>query len=98
MNGAAIYVKGTNMHEHNQVTGHYQDEETMIKDIALMKSHNINAVRCSHYPEPERWYELCNEYGIFLVDEANIESHGMGYGEKSLAKDAGMERCPPVPY
>lgn len=87
VNGAAIYVKGTNMHEHNQVTGHYQDEETMIKDIALMKSHNINAVRCSHYPEPERWYELCNEYGIFLVDEANIESHGMGYGEKSLAKD-----------
>jgi len=52
-----------------------------------MKSHNISAVRCSHYPEPERWYELCNKYGIFLVDEANIESHGMGYGSKSLAKD-----------
>lgn len=87
VNGAAIYVKGTNMHEHNQVTGHYQDEATMLKDIELMKAHNINAVRCSHYPEPERWYELCNEYGIFLVDEANIESHGMGYGDKSLAKD-----------
>ena len=87
VNGVAIYVKGTNIHEHNQVTGHYQDEETMLKDIALMKSHNINAVRCSHYPEPERWYELCNQYGIFLVDEANVESHGMGYGEKSLAKD-----------
>jgi beta-galactosidase len=87
VNGMAIYVKGTNMHEHNEVTGHYQDEATMRKDIELMKSHNINAVRCSHYPEPERWYELCNEYGIFLVDEANIESHGMGYGEKSLAKD-----------
>ncbi len=87
VNGVAIYVKGTNIHEHNEVTGHYQDEVTMLKDITLMKSHNINAVRCSHYPEPERWYELCNEYGIFLVDEANIESHGMGYGEKSLAKD-----------
>jgi beta-galactosidase len=87
VNGVAIYVKGTNIHEHNEVTGHYQDEATMLKDIALMKAHNINAVRCSHYPEPERWYELCNEYGIFLVDEANIESHGMGYGAKSLAKD-----------
>ncbi len=87
VNGVAIYVKGTNIHEHNQVTGHYQDEETMLKDILLMKSNNINAVRCSHYPEPERWYELCNQYGIFLVDEANVESHGMGYGAKSLAKD-----------
>jgi beta-galactosidase len=87
VNGVAIYVKGTNIHEHNQVTGHYQDEATMLKDILLMKSNNINAVRCSHYPEPERWYELCNQYGIFLIDEANIESHGMGYGPKSLAKD-----------
>ena len=87
VNGVAIYLKGVNIHEHNQITGHYQDEATMLKDILLMKSHNINAVRCSHYPEPERWYELCNEYGIFLIDEANIESHGMGYGEKSLAKD-----------
>jgi beta-galactosidase len=87
VNGVAIYVKGVNIHEHNDTTGHYQNEETMLKDILLMKSHNINAVRTSHYPEPERWYELCNQYGIFLVDEANIESHGMGYGEKSLAKD-----------
>jgi len=87
VNGVSIYCKGVNIHEHNQLTGHYQDEETMMKDIFLMKSHNINAVRCSHYPEPERWYELCNQYGIFLVDEANIESHGMGYGPKSLAKD-----------
>ncbi|KAF0193470.1 MAG: lacZ, partial [Bacteroidetes bacterium] len=87
VNGVSIYCKGVNIHEHNQLTRHYQDEETMLKDIFLMKSHNINAVRCSHYPEPERWYELCNQYGIFLVDEANIESHGMGYGPKSLAKD-----------
>lgn len=87
VNGAAIYLKGVNIHEHNDTTGHVQDEATMLKDILLMKSHNINAVRTSHYPEPERWYELCNQYGIFLVDEANIESHGMGYGEKSLAKD-----------
>jgi len=76
-----------NIHEHNETTGHYQDEATMLKDIFQMKSHNINAVRTSHYPEPERWYELCNEYGIYLIDEANIESHGMGYGKESLAKD-----------
>jgi beta-galactosidase len=87
VNGVSIYCKGVNIHEHNQLTGHYQDEETMLKDIFLMKSNNINAVRCSHYPEPERWYELCNQYGISLIDEANIESHGMGYGPKSLAKD-----------
>ncbi len=53
-----------------------------------MKSHNLNAVRTSHYPQPERWYELCNKYGIYLIDEANIESHGMGYGPESLAKDS----------
>lgn len=87
VNGVAIYIKGANIHEHNDITGHYQDEATMLKDIFQMKSHNINAVRTSHYPQPERWYELCNQYGIFLVDEANVESHGMGYGEKSLAKD-----------
>ncbi|MDP3644469.1 MAG: glycoside hydrolase family 2 TIM barrel-domain containing protein [Bacteroidota bacterium] len=87
VNGVAIYLKGVNIHEHNETTGHYQDEATMLKDILQMKLHNINAVRNSHYPQPERWYELCNQYGIFLVDEANVESHGMGYGAKSLAKD-----------
>jgi len=87
VNGVAIFVKGVNIHEHNDTTGHYQDEATMLRDILLMKSHNINAVRTSHYPQPERWYELCNQYGIFLIDEANVESHGMGYGAKSLAKD-----------
>lgn len=87
VNGVAIYLKGVNIHEHNDTTGHYQNEATMLRDILLMKSHNINAVRTSHYPQPERWYELCNQYGIFLVDEANVESHGMGYGPKSLAKD-----------
>jgi beta-galactosidase len=87
VNGAAVYLKGVNIHEHNDTTGHYVDEQTMLNDIMLMKSHNINAVRTSHYPQPERWYELCNQYGIYLIDEANVESHGMGYGKKSLAKD-----------
>ncbi len=88
VNGQYVYLKGVNLHEHHDVTGHVVDEETMMKDIALMKSHNLNAVRTSHYPQPERWYELCNKYGIYLIDEANIESHGMGYGPESLAKDS----------
>lgn len=87
VNGQYIYLKGVNLHEHHDVTGHVVDEATMIKDIKTMKMHNLNAVRTSHYPQPERWYELCNKYGLYLIDEANIESHGMGYGEESLAKD-----------
>jgi beta-galactosidase len=87
VNGVAIYCKGVNIHEHNDTTGHYLDEQTMLNDIQLMKSYNLNSVRTSHYPQPERWYELCNKYGLFLIDEANVESHGMGYGPKSLAKD-----------
>ncbi|MDO5980269.1 glycoside hydrolase family 2 TIM barrel-domain containing protein [Flavivirga spongiicola] len=88
VNGKYIYLKGTNMHEHHDVTGHYVDRETMLNDIKIMKEHNINAVRTSHYPQPEFWYTLCNKYGLYVVDEANIESHGMGYGEASLAKDS----------
>lgn len=87
VNGQYIYLKGVNLHEHHDVNGHVVDEETMVKDITLMKNHNINAVRTSHYPQPERWYELCNQYGLYLIDEANIESHGMGYDTASLAKD-----------
>jgi beta-galactosidase len=88
VNGQYVYLKGVNLHEHHDVNGHVVDEATMRLDIERMKTHNINAVRNSHYPQPERWYELCNEYGIYLVDEANIESHGMGYGRESLAKDS----------
>jgi beta-galactosidase len=78
VNGKRILVHGVNIHEHNPVTGHYQDVETMMKDIRTMKQLNINAVRCSHYPNNLNWVKLCDKYGIFLVDEANIESHGMG--------------------
>ncbi len=88
VNGEYVYLKGVNLHEHHDVNGHVVDEETMLKDIEVMKSHNINAVRNSHYPQPARWYELCNRYGLYVIDEANIESHGIGYGEESLAKDS----------
>ncbi len=85
VNGIRIMVHGVNIHEHNSKTGHYQDKETMMKDIRLMKQLNINAVRCSHYPNNLIWVKLCNQYGLFLVDEANIESHGMGYGKENMA-------------
>lgn len=88
INGKSIYVKGVNLHEHHDEMGQVINEVTMLKDIRLMKQFNINAVRTSHYPQPERFYELCDEYGLYVCDEANIESHGMGYNEKSLAKDS----------
>ncbi|KAA5823681.1 DUF4981 domain-containing protein [Algibacter amylolyticus] len=78
VNGKAILVKGVNLHEHHEKTGHYVDEETMLKDIKTMKSFNINAVRTSHYPQPEAFYKLFNVYGMYVVNEANIESHGLG--------------------
>ncbi len=93
VNGQYVYLKGANLHEHHDVNGHVVDKETMLKDIFTMKSHNLNAVRTSHYPQPELWYELCNKYGLYVVDEANIESHGMGYGAESLAKDENWKEA-----
>ncbi|MCK5368708.1 MAG: DUF4981 domain-containing protein, partial [Cyclobacteriaceae bacterium] len=87
INGIAVLIKGVNRHEHDQYKGHVISEEAMIKEISLMKQFNINAVRTSHYPNDERFYELCDEYGLYVTDEANIESHGMYYGKHSLAKD-----------
>ena len=78
LNGKHIMINGVNLHEHNPATGHVVNRELMLKDIALMKQFNINAVRTSHYPQPTEWYDLCDEYGILLVDEANIEAHGCG--------------------
>jgi beta-galactosidase len=77
INGIPVYLKGVNRHEHDPVTGRYVREDSMIQDIQLMKKFNINAVRTSHYPNTPRWYELCNKYGLYVIDEANIESHGV---------------------
>ncbi len=87
INGKAILLKGVNRHEHDENTGHCVSRELMLKDIKLLKEFNFNAVRTSHYPNDPYWYELCDKYGIYLIDEANIESHGMFYGKESLAKD-----------
>lgn len=87
INGVPVLIKGVNRHEHSQ-QGRTVSRELMIKDIELMKRFNINTVRNSHYPTHPLWYELCNQYGLYVIDEANIESHGMGYGPASLAKDS----------
>ncbi len=91
INGVAVLIKGVNRHEHDQNNGHVISEENMIKEISLMKQFNLNAVRTSHYPNCERFYELCDEYGLYVTDEANIESHGMYYGKHSLAKKPEWE-------
>ena len=78
VNGVATYVHGVNRHEHDDINGHVPNPELMLKDIQLMKQYNINAVRCSHYPNDPLWYKLCDKYGLYLVDEANVESHAMG--------------------
>lgn len=93
VNGVVVLIKGVNRHEHDQYRGHVVNEEAMIREIGLMKQNNINAVRTSHYPNDERWYDLCDQYGIYLTDEANIESHGMYYGKHSLAKDPAWEQA-----
>jgi beta-galactosidase len=87
INGELVKLKGANLHEHHQRAGHVVDEQTMLEDIRLMKAANFNAVRNSHYPHQERWYELTGEHGLYVIDEANIESHGYGYGhETTLAE------------
>ena len=77
LNGKPLLIRGVNRHEHHPQRGQVVTEEDMVQDILLMKQNNFNAVRCSHYPNAPRWYELCNRYGLYVVDEANIETHGM---------------------
>ena len=86
LNGVPVLVKGVNRHEHSADTGHTVSRASMLRDIQLLKENNFNAVRTCHYPDTPLWYDLCDEYGIMLWDEANIESHGMHYGPESLAK------------
>jgi beta-galactosidase len=89
VNGKPVLFKGVNRHDHDPITGHYVTEESMRNDILVMKSLNMNAVRCSHYPNDPRFYELCDELGLYVIDEANLEAHGTGWGhwaKDSLAK------------
>ncbi|MBV9929314.1 MAG: DUF4981 domain-containing protein [Acidobacteria bacterium] len=88
VNGRPVVIKGVNRHEHDPDLGQVVTREMMLKDILLMKQHNINAVRTSHYPNAEGWYALCDEYGLYVQDEANIESHGYGANEKQRISDS----------
>jgi beta-galactosidase len=93
VNGQPIYIKGVDRHEHDPDTGHYITRESMIQDILIMKQNNVNTVRTCHYPDVPEWYDLCDEYGLYIINEANIESHGMGYGAESLAKDPSWKEA-----
>ncbi len=98
VNGIPVKIKGVNRHEADPLTGHVISKERMIQDVKLMKEANINTVRTCHYPDDPYWYELCDEYGLYVIDEANIESHGMGYdpqrtlGDKPLWMKAHLDR------
>ena len=91
VNGVPVLLKGVNRHEHDPDRGHALRRYTMVQDLELMKRFNVNTVRTSHYPNQPAWYDLCDEYGIFVIDEANVESHGMGYGAQSLGHDPAWE-------
>ena len=94
VNGVAVKLKGVNRHEHDPVKGHVISRELMLQDVQLLKQNNINAVRTCHYPNDPYWYELCDEYGLYVVDEANIESHGMGYDPgKTLGNNPLWEKA-----
>ncbi|MCR5159131.1 MAG: DUF4981 domain-containing protein [Prevotella sp.] len=92
VNGQPVLIKGADRHELDPDGGYIVSMERMIEDIKIMKQLNINAVRTCHYPDDPRWYDLCDEYGLYVTAEANLESHGMGYGEGTLAKRADFEQ------
>lgn len=93
INGKSVLIKGVNRHEFDPVNGRTVSYESMLQDILLFKKFNINTVRTSHYPNHPDFYKLCDEYGIYVIDEANIESHGMGYDEESLGHDIHWQKA-----
>ncbi len=84
VNGKAVLIKGANLHDHSDTQGHVVSEELTLKDLEVMKQNNLNAIRCSHYPKNPFFYRMCDKYGFYVVDEANIESHGMGTTNQGL--------------
>ncbi len=91
INGQPVLIKGANRHEMDPDGGYLVSRERMLQDITILKKFNFNAVRTCHYPDDSYFYDLCDRYGIYMVAEANVESHGMGYGDKALAKDPRFE-------
>ena len=84
VNGIPILMKGVNLHDHHEKNGHVVTEDLLIKDLELMKKNNINSIRCSHYPKNPFFYRMCDKYGFYVIDEANIETHGMGTTNQGL--------------
>lgn len=93
VNGQPVLFKGANRHELDPDGGYVVSPERMLQDVMMMKKYNINAVRTCHYPDANLWYDLCDRYGLYVVAEANLESHGMGYEEKTLAKNASYKKA-----
>ena len=92
VNGRPILIRGVNRHEHEPDTGQVVTRALMIRDIELMKQHNFNLVRTSHYPNVQEWYDLCDEYGLYVINEANVESHGLGYSlDRTLGNNPAWE-------
>ena len=96
INGKAVLLKGVNLHDHDEISGHVVSEELTLKDLEVMKQNNINAIRCSHYPKNEYFYRLCDQYGFYVVDEANIEIHGMGTTNQGLDNDEKAKEIHPA--
>ncbi len=96
VNGKAVLFKGTNIHDHSETEGHAIQEELTLKDLELMKQNNLNAIRCSHYPKDPHFYRLCDKYGFYVVDEANIETHGMGTTNQGLDKNEKKKAIHPA--
>ena len=93
VNGKPVLFKGVDRHELSPYGGYNMTRDEMIRDIREMKRLNVNAVRTSHYPNDPQWYELCDLYGIYVIDEANVEGHGMGYGDRAVAKDPQFNKA-----
>lgn len=93
MNGQPVLIKGANRHEMDPDYGYVVSRERMLQDIRIMKQFNINAVRTCHYPDNNLWYELCDEYGLYVVAEANVEAHGMLYTNNQLSKHPSFAKA-----
>ena len=96
VNGKPILIKGVNLHDHDEKTGHVITEDLTLKDLTLMKQNNVNAIRCSHYPKNPFFYALCDKYGFYVIDEANIETHGMGTTNQGLDKNEEAKKVHPA--
>ncbi|MFB9052756.1 glycoside hydrolase family 2 TIM barrel-domain containing protein [Formosa undariae] len=96
VNGMPVLLKGANLHDHSETEGHTISEDLTMKDLEVMKQNNLNAIRCSHYPKDPHFYRMCDKYGFYVVDEANIETHGMGTTNQGLDKNLKHQAVHPA--